>query len=727
MTFSAQFDPIGRILAHVRERAGIPQASLAKTMGSNTTRVFRMESGEVLPTDDEVKAYLKSIKTDLASDCLRYLRAKWIDPTRRPAFPHPDWEALLIIDQQLARIDELKADPETKAVFVRALDLYAADLMRCSDFLKRIDHYLVFIGVVSVGKTSAICTSLGLTLDKDELPFARRMVLEVGGGRTTLCEVRVEAGPQYGLIVEPCTDEEIRRYVLDYADHLLAVAKQPPRPKVTDAEKPSKKVRSKEKSKPGATEEVPWVSEEMARAIRGLSGLSESQAQLLATSFPVREELAIQILTKMDLLRRRETTVWCEEGDSKIKELEWLQKTFKEINNGRRAGFSLPRRINVVIPGKLFDGQYFNIGVVDTKGVDQASARADIDTHFDDPHAILLLCTKFGEAPDLPTISLIGRAMSLHADASLEERMVLLVLPRNEEAMDMKDEATNDFVESDEAGYDVKLAHIRHALQPLRADQLPVKFLNAASKRDVESFRTFVVNQFSAVRQQYIHRVADNVEKLDELVKHRTREERALALTEVMDHLRVWARDNTRLEESRRPDQLLEDEIRSVHARTLWASVRREGAWDNFDYYYQLGYATRQIVANTAGERVKNLKAVIDNLAGNPDYANAREFLRQIAEHVDAAVENLTRQAQVFGETIYRDPLHSASSYWDKCERVYGTGRPYRSVVAEETRTWFSDAAVRDLYRRLTAEMNRAWEELVRGLQEILEAPSVGS
>jgi len=155
--------------------------------------------------------------------------------------------------------------------------------------------------------------------------------------------------------------------------------------------------------------------------------------------------------------------------------------------------------------------------------------------------------------------------------------------------------------------------------------------------------------------------------------------------------------------------------------------VRREGAWENFDYYYQLGYATRQIVANTAGERVKNLKAVIDNLAGNPDYANAREFLRQIAEHVDAAVENLTRQAQVFGETIYRDPLHSASTYWDKCERVYGTGGPYRSVVAEETRTWFSDAAVRDLYRRLTAEVNRAWEELVRGLQEILEAPSAGA
>ena len=126
-----------------------------------------------------------------------------------------------------------------------------------------------------------------------------------------------------------------------------------------------------------------------------------------------------------------------------------------------------------------------------------------------------------------------------------------------------------------------------------------------------------------------------------------------------------------------------------------------------------------------AGERVKNRKAVIDNLAANPEYAIAGEFLRQIAAHVDAAVDSLTRQAQVFGQTIYRDPLRSATTYWVECEKVYGTGSSYRAVVASKTRKWFSDAAIGDLYRRLNDEINRGWEELMRGLDEILEAPSL--
>jgi hypothetical protein len=290
--------------------------------------------------------------------------------------------------------------------------------------------------------------------------------------------------------------------------------------------------------------------------------------------------------------------------------------------------------------------------------------------------------------------------------------------------MDMKDEAINDYVESPEAGYSVKLSHIRRALQPLAADFLAVKFLNATSSADINSFRRFVVEQFSRVRQHYVDQVAGVVQKLEELVEHRTAEERALTLAEVMEHLRVWTHSNGQLDGARKPNELLVEEIRTTHPRTLWASARRQGAWDNFDYYYQLGYATRQIVAATAGERVKNLKAVIDNLARNPDYAVASEFLRQIAEHVDAAVDSLTRQAQVFGQTIYRDPLSRDSAYWTRCENVYGTGRPYREVVANETEKLFTDPGISDLYRRLNDEVNRGWEELVLGLNEILEDPS---
>ena len=73
----------------------------------------------------------------------------------------------------------------------------------------------------------------------------------------------------------------------------------------------------------------------------------------------------------MDLLRRRGTVIWRPADDKAGGELEWVQKVFKVVNNGRRAEFSLPKRVTVVVPHKLFESPDLNIAVVDTKGIDQ--------------------------------------------------------------------------------------------------------------------------------------------------------------------------------------------------------------------------------------------------------------------------------------------------------------------------------------------------------------------
>jgi hypothetical protein len=172
------------------------------------------------------------------------------------------------------------------------------------------------------------------------------------------------------------------------------------------------------------------------------------------------------------------------------------------------------------------------------------------------------------------------------------------------------------------------------------------------------------------------------------------------------------------------PFEGLAREISAVHPRTLWASVRREGDWSSFDYYYQLGFATRQFVADTAGAQIKDLKTLIAHLSSHPDYVDARDFLRQIADYADAAVEQLTRQVQVSGQTLYRTPLHGAVAYWDSSEKVYGTGNPFRLIVAENTRQLSRTEALAELHLRLEEEINRGWRELVEGLAKILESPT---
>ena len=42
-----------------------------------------------------------------------------------------------------------------------------------------------------------------------------------GGGGITICEVVVYTGPEFGLVIEPCSDEEVRGHVNDFVEHIL--------------------------------------------------------------------------------------------------------------------------------------------------------------------------------------------------------------------------------------------------------------------------------------------------------------------------------------------------------------------------------------------------------------------------------------------------------------------------------------------------------------------------
>src|SRR6185436_3150520 len=103
-----------------------------------------------------------------------------------------------------------------------------------------------------VGKSTAICRAEGL-----ELPTTKGMpkpVLETGAGGITICEVHLRQGPGYGLIIEPCTEDEIRRHVMDFANFLV----NPAQPNTLDDE---------------AGTGSPGISREVDRALRSMTGL----------------------------------------------------------------------------------------------------------------------------------------------------------------------------------------------------------------------------------------------------------------------------------------------------------------------------------------------------------------------------------------------------------------------------------------------------------------------
>ena len=66
--------------------------------------------------------------------------------------------------------------------------------------MKSLEHTIAFVGDIGVGKSSAICGLTGLLLAAEPKvggPLSRRVVLEAGSGRTTLCEVQLASEVDY--------------------------------------------------------------------------------------------------------------------------------------------------------------------------------------------------------------------------------------------------------------------------------------------------------------------------------------------------------------------------------------------------------------------------------------------------------------------------------------------------------------------------------------------------
>ena len=82
-------------------------------------------------------------------------------------------------------------------------------------YLLALDHDVVYVGEIGVGKTTAACRQAGLVIDAATASDLKGMMLDTGGGRTTLCDVRVETGERFALTVEPISDEEIYKLVAE--------------------------------------------------------------------------------------------------------------------------------------------------------------------------------------------------------------------------------------------------------------------------------------------------------------------------------------------------------------------------------------------------------------------------------------------------------------------------------------------------------------------------------
>lgn len=716
--------PLGRYLAMVRREAGMTQAELAQKLTFSTAGVSRIESGESSPTDDEVVAMLKAIGGQKAAELEEYLGQDW-DELERPPFDHLNQPALWQANLALRKLRRLREDPELKGVFLRQVDFYEKELRRLTDFLRPRSHQIAFIGSIGVGKSTAICKLAGL-LKPGEKKLDDQIVLETGAGGITLCEVHLSKGPKHGIRIVPRTDDSIRKDVEDFCDYLIKVTQ------------PEASVEGANEDDDDNDEGDPLgISKEVARAIRNMAGLGETRrkqedgrrvridpAKDLAKQYPTKQELAIQVLTRMNLLRRNERDAWYPEDATHPPE-HWLQQIFASVNNCRHPEFTLPQTIEVVVPNDVLDSNELPVRIVDTKGIDQTAERRDLECHFDDPRTLVVLCSRFNDSPEVAVQTLLHRAKE-NGVRDVDKKTVLLVLPRFDEALAVKyDDGTK--VEDEIEGYDLKRDQIEMRLGQKGLGRVPVEFLNARDE-EPEPLRDRLVKRIGEYRQHYCEQISLTSDAVDRLEENRGEEQIRLVFEEVNRHVGTWIEKNRELElaDLQIKTPLISAIDATRYASTVRAAVRRYGDWYNLDYYHHLAVGARRIAVSEIGKKIENFKTIVANLIDNGDLAPAKEFLLRVLDSVDATVDEAYRRLQVSGGEAFRRDMEQDYSFWARCEDRWGGGKGYRTAISSMTDQQL-DTSYESDYELVRGLVIEEWGKLTTMLEDMLREKDNGA
>ena len=694
----------------VRERGGVKQAELAKRVSLSPAVLSRIESGDRPVSVQEVQDILAQLATPEAAELSKALQRNWrLLP--RPPLDHGDQDVLWEAELAAVSLATLRDKPDTPHAFERRLSEYIDELQRGAALLLKRDHQVAFIGSIGVGKSTAICRMTGLEVSREDGTMVP--VLEAGGGGITVCEVHLRTGPGFGLIIEPRSDDEIRQDVADLADHVL------------------KGNAPIEEDGPGGSESQ-GISKEVARALRNMAGLAVQRpkgpdgkrttidpAKALAEQFPTQREFVVEVLSRMELHRRDRRDVWYDSASGKSPKA-WLRDVFAAINNGRSPEFTLPKRIEVVVPDQLLNASELTVRFIDTKGIDRTAAREDIEIHFDDPHTLAVLCSNFNNAPAAEARLLLERAKDA-GNRSLEENAALLILPRPSEALAMKDDATSTPVESADEGYELKGEQIALALEPLGLQALGVGFYNA-NEDSAALAQNFLVERLARARASFRNRIEEATVGARALLRNHGEERIRAVLRDASESLRTWATMNKTVPPVHaHVQESLVAQIQVAYASTVRATVRREGEWTQLSYSHHIGYGARRLAVIALGKAVDEFTGHCKILAATPRYADAADLITQAERVLAASYEELLRKVQLMGQTVFKDALKADPMFWQACVAEWGQGPGYKTRVAGHNREWFDSEARQKLEEELKALVAREWSRALLSVTELLE------
>lgn len=707
-----------KAIARLRSEIGVTQSAVAEKAGLDQSRVSRIEKGEVLDAVeiDRVIEALSGLGSTRAQEYKEYSAREWsyIQP---PSFWNPERACLEIAEETLFEIEQFLADQERPWPLRRQIERYQESLLRASTYLSRLDHNVAFIGDMGVGKSTAISFIFDLLVPPSlaEKPI-NRPVLETGAGGTTICEVHVKSGPEFGISLLPMTDQEVRTLVSDFCAAKWIVS-------------------SNEQRGEG---ESAGVSREVERAIRNMSGLGRKRETVngkpvyydpvaeLAKSCGNEEEFRTKILGLMNLSDRTSRELWYDSSTRK-NPMEWVTETFKAVNNGRMKEISLPRSIDLLIPnfGNAF-GE-LEISIVDTKGVDDVAVREDLDSRLKEPRTAVVFCSRFNDAPGTTSKMLLQHMRQTFSERVDTGKVSILALPRADEARAMKDDIGEQAL-TDQEGYEFKKSQI---VGELAADDLggvPMIFFNVVTDDPIR-IRTDLFDQLARMRKTVEEGLFNLCAATQDIIKNHEAQAMNAAIEEVANRLSTFLKGNRQLGTRERlaHTEAIETVKAVRYASTLWASTRRSGEYYGLNILHLVGVGAAKDARLRTDSWFKGLNAFLKALKADSGLTLADRAIDQIATLATYSRIKFLENTQNAGAEVYREPL-SQAPVWSNCAGEWGVGPGFKMRVADHLEQWFTSKS--ELKEKLENVVGSLWEQsMISPLLRLVEesAPMEGS
>lgn len=681
---------VGADLARLRDavRPQLKQSQVAEALGVDTSRISRIETGQLVPDDSEVARIAEAIGTPEALEYAGFAKDSW-KQIEKPSFWHPSRIDLHQAEKLFVKLNEFVQRPQTTDGPKAQANLHRESLMRAVEFLTDTNHSIAFVGEIGVGKSTAICGITGLLLPPDpkaSASLSKRVVLETGSGRVTLCEVhlRSEGKTSFGLLVSPQPQEEVFRSVSDFCSSIIDTFHG-------------------QSGNPTAESESRGVSEELNKAIRNMAKLARTPGKS-PDGKPIRidpamalakacngnlAELTAEVLKRMRLDQRNSTEFRFEATDL-VAGLRQLRDLFANVNKGLLPDVSLPRRIDMVVPIRLLGERPFNVRVIDTKGIDDTAIRPDIRAYLDDARTVTVLCSGFRNAPDMTLRLLLENLASTGADKALSERVVLLVLARAQEVSDTQDDVGNR-AETAEEGYRIKQDQVSWSLNQVSGTQeLPILFLDVLND-DHHAIVEQLAQAVTRLRGLHSKRIGQIGSAIEELIQRHGEEQTRKAQEKVRNRLRIFISQHLSPASSAHNfhDSLI-SAARNTNARTVWASTTRKGTWPGMEAYHLLGTGTAIDAQRRTQPLFAGLDELLNNMLGDTELEPARDYLNELRRNIPTWRERLLNEATVSGREIFRAELFVDDSVWTKCVNYWGQKDRYgyRNRIADCLKEW---------------------------------------